>query len=92
MSRAERLVAYLADIADAHRGDIRTLYTSQIFISESMETLTGTVQKLSGTVGELTKAQQLTDERLSEVTGKLDALIDLMDRHLKEHADGKDRQ
>jgi vacuolar-type H+-ATPase subunit I/STV1 len=78
MSRTERLVAHMADILDGHRSDIRTLYTSQIFISESVE-------KLGKSLVDLADRQKITDERLAEVTDKLDALIDLVDRHTKEH-------
>ena len=35
------------------------------------------------------EAGRKTDERLAEATDKLNALIDLMDRHLREHQKGK---
>jgi hypothetical protein len=85
MSRTERLVAHMADILDGHRSDIRTLYTSQIFISESVERIGGSLERLSVSLNELADRQKITDERLAEVTDKLDALIDLVDRHTKEH-------
>lgn len=71
MDRAERVLAALADAQEATQTSLRTLTTSQVFITESIE--------------KMVRASTRADERITEVGDKLDALIAIMDQHLRDH-------
>ncbi len=76
----ERFAAIIAEDREAFRSEHRILLTAQVALVEAQT-------KTEKRIDQLAAAQAHMDQKLSETTDKLDALIDLMDRHLREQGD-----
>ena len=78
--KSEARIDRLADTMD------KTVDTVDHLV-DTVDHFADTVDHLANTVDMLAAAQAHTDQKLAETTDKLDALIDLMDRHLREQGD-----
>ncbi|MGH9627032.1 MAG: hypothetical protein ACRD7E_01520 [Bryobacteraceae bacterium] len=75
MKVAETLIEALFESHEKTESELRTLAKSQVLMSEAME--------------RMSEAAKRADERIVEVGDKLDALINLMDQHLRDHREGR---
>jgi SMC interacting uncharacterized protein involved in chromosome segregation len=77
MEPAERMINALFDSHEKTESELRTLATSQVLMSEAMQGLTGKMAETTGKISDLTV-------KMAETTDKLNALIDLVHRHVTE--------
>jgi len=74
MQVAERLIEALFQSHEQTQSELRTLAKSQVFLTEAARNLTEAARK--------------TEEKLAETTDKLDALISIVEQHLRDHGNG----
>jgi methyl-accepting chemotaxis protein len=100
---AERLIQHLFESHEETRSELRVFTKSEVFMSDRIDQLTDAMTKMAEavthvaeTVDQVAEAGRRADERtaemavkMSETTEKLDALIAIVEQHLRDHGNGK---
>ena len=82
--RTERLIEALAIRQEKTEDELRTMLRSQVLMGENMGQIVTHLGNVGAHLERLDTHLEKVDIRLEEATAKMDALIDIVDRHVRD--------